>query len=61
MREGDDRVPAMGGSVRGAQERLIADRYLLLRQLGQIVLSDAEAAGVILGMREMNDPWLTAS
>jgi hypothetical protein len=31
MPEGDDRVPAMGGSVRGAQERLIADRYLLLR------------------------------
>jgi hypothetical protein len=35
MPEGDDRVPAMGGRVRGAQERLIADRYLLLRQLAK--------------------------
>jgi hypothetical protein len=35
MPEGDDRVPAMGGSVRGARERLIADRYLPLRQLAR--------------------------
>lgn len=33
MPEGDDRVPAMGGGVRGAQERLIAAAGLRTHQL----------------------------